>query len=366
MKNIKRFFLLPLFLLINILIFAEETEIKTGIYKFTYYRPFSDEKSIILQEYKDGKKDGLFKKQNFAGETMIKAYYKDDKLDGVAEVYWDNGKVMARTEYKNGEKNGVSELFGKNGTLLVKEHYINGLCQGIKENFRDDGTLYSTIEYKDGKQNGKIKYYYENGKLLGEGTIGDKTYPEEEGQKKYTEIMIGVWKGYYPDGKLKKEVKFSDTKFEADVKTYFPNGKISSQGKLKNSRFTIFDSSWEKSGIWKYYYENGNLKYEKNITDDEKIATLHGQVAYLIGYYPDGKLQYKREENPNGDDFRFKLITYYKNGNIKTIEYVDWASNDHPIEGYYPNGQLQFKYFPYKKDIFYTPDGKLINENESN
>ena len=343
MKNIRKIFLLTLFLLINSLIFALNERfnkrIDTGLYKFIYigsgYTKYVEE--IIIQEYKNREKNGVFKKQNIAGETVLKAYYKNDKLNGAAEEYDEKGKVKTRTEFKDGEKNGVSESFGANGKVLVRERYVNGILEGVKENFRDDGSLFSTIEYKNGKRDGEVKYYYENGELLGEGRVRE--------ENPYGDVMLGIWKGYYPDGKLKKEVKFNEEGTEADVKTYFQNGKISTEGKMIGK----FDS-WKKTGIWKYYYENGNLKYEKEVYES------HPQLSnYLKGYYSNGKPEYIEEKGENS-----KLTTYYENGNIRMIEYENGVR-----EAYYPNGQMQYKTgVPSEDDLFYTPEGKLISQEK--
>ena len=358
MKNIRKIFLLVLFILINSLIFAFTEKIDTGIYKFILternYTTSEIEKTIIIQEYKNGKKEGVFKEQNAAGETVLKAYYKNNKLDGVAEKYNEDGSIKARAEFKNGEKNGVSESFGRNGKVLVRERYVNGVLEGVKENFRNDGSLFSTIEYKAGKRIGKVKYYYENGKLLGEGTVGKIQFPD--GDTREENVMLGTWRGYYPDGKLKKEVKFNETGTEADVKTYFQNGKISAEGKITTKTRGDF---WDKIGIWKYYYENGTLKYEKEIDDSER-------VRYLRGYYPSGKIlyvnedKYSEEEKLGNEEIDYKITTYYENGNIKMIEYGIFGPD--AIEAYYPDGQMQYKIgVPYEDDVFYTPEGKLIN-----
>ena len=121
----------------------------TGVWKF-----FRDEKLVLREEYKDGKKHGLFETYDELKRLKLREHfkdgkkhglferfdchgsgrnpkcqladrvnYKDGKLHGLSEfffAYWGNGQICQRTEFKEGERNGIHEVFNEKGELVEK------------------------------------------------------------------------------------------------------------------------------------------------------------------------------------------------------------------------------------------------------
>lgn len=118
---------------------------------------------------------------------------------------------------------------------------------------------YIRIDSKTQKRHGKWKeeYSVENGKLTAIGKY-------KKGEK------VGVWKTTFQDKLYQKDkIRKSVTK----TKLYFPNGKIMQRGQ---SRFDISENErhWYYFGDWKYYDENGKLKYIKKYADGKKIDSI--------------------------------------------------------------------------------------------
>lgn len=89
------------------------------------------------------------------------------------------------------------------------------------------------------------------------------------GKYKYGEKM-GVWKTVFQDKIYQKDkIRKSVTK----TKLYFPNGIIMESGQ---SRLDISDDKrhWYYFGDWKYYDENGKLKYIKKYSDGNKVDSI--------------------------------------------------------------------------------------------
>jgi antitoxin component YwqK of YwqJK toxin-antitoxin module len=121
----------------------------TGIWKF-----FREDKLVLREEYKDGKKHGLFETYDELKRLKLREHfkdgkkhglferfdchgsgrnpkcqladrdnYKDGKLHGLSEsffAYWGNGQICQRTEFKEGERNGIHEVFNEKGELVEK------------------------------------------------------------------------------------------------------------------------------------------------------------------------------------------------------------------------------------------------------
>ena len=76
--------------------------------------------------------------------------------------------------------------------------------------------------------------------------------------------FVGFRNGYQKD-KIRKSV--------TNTKLYYPNGKIMEKGQ---SKLDISDAErhWYYFGDWKYFGENGNLKYIKRYADGKKIDSI--------------------------------------------------------------------------------------------
>ena len=108
----------------------------------------------------------------------------------------------------------------KSGRLLSIINYTDGVRNGACMYFHDYGAwaIKTSLNYKNGKLIGNSKTYYRNGQA------------EHEGQYKYTEEGVysrkeGVWKTYYESGQLRMESVIVDC-IQGDWKSYDRDGKL--------------------------------------------------------------------------------------------------------------------------------------------
>ncbi len=81
---------------------------------------------------------------------------------------------------------------------------------------------------------------------------------------------VGIWKTTFEDKLYQKDkIRKNLTK----TKLYHSNGKIMEKGQ---SRLDISDVQrhWYYFGDWKYYDENGKLKYVKKYSDGKKVDSI--------------------------------------------------------------------------------------------
>nr|WP_314499682.1 hypothetical protein [uncultured Chryseobacterium sp.] len=118
---------------------------------------------------------------------------------------------------------------------------------------------YVKVENKWQKRHGKWKEEYSSDQgiltAVGKYKMGEK---------------VGVWRTTFQDRPYQKDkIRKNVTKTEL----YYPNGKIMERGQ---SKLDISDAQrhWYYFGDWKYYDENGQLKYSKRYREGKKVDSI--------------------------------------------------------------------------------------------
>lgn len=138
--------------------------------------------------------------------------YKDSKKEGVWKEYYKNGNLKSEITYVNNKPDGYAKLYYESGKLSEEGIWKGTKWVGSYKYYHENGKPKYEFAYTDdGKRTGKQKYYHENGKIAIEGEW-------KEGKE------AGLIKEYFPDGSLKSEKNFSDGKLdEGSVKNYTQN-----------------------------------------------------------------------------------------------------------------------------------------------
>ena len=151
--------------------------------------------------------------------------------------------------------------------MLIEKYYVyytkdtNQPYSGPVFSLHENGQLKIEVTLKNGEFDGPYKEYYENGQLR-----SDETYKDGN--------MDGPYIRYYSNGIIDEQgsVKYvpptppgerSQTVRVGPHKSYYWNGQLNYEGTYTEGSSSV---SWETPiGIWKYYYENGQLRlYDDN------------------------------------------------------------------------------------------------------
>ncbi len=178
---------------------SSESLIKDFIYKFVQSHRSDTTYDWNKENYKNGKKHGLFESFFESGQVKQKFQYKQNMRSGLCETYYENGKLKERENYKDDKLNGISEEFWENGKLKFKNNFINDFLDGLYEVFDEKGTLRSKRFYKMGKKDGLSEQYYENGNLWNKGFYKN-------------DYQDGIWVSYNEDGSLKSKKEKNSNK----------------------------------------------------------------------------------------------------------------------------------------------------------
>ena len=278
----------------------------------------------------------LLKTYNENGTLRFQATIKNDKYDGKITSNYDNGKLRYEMFLKNDIPYGTKKDYLEDGTLRDEFSFINGFNKWKYTEFYKNGKILSLGFYsgnifnqKEYKTIGLIKQFYENGKLRQKGAwdgkqwIGPLVEYYDNGRLKdkinyingkrdgmvvgyykngkiqyemffKNDIPIGIEKNYTQKGVLQYEYKFLDGFNRWELVEYFTNGKIKRSGGSIGEK----DPQWE--GLYKEFYENGQLKSEVEYKRNKKEGVQRD-------YSPDGKLKNELKSKDGIDESYLEL-----------------------------------------------------------
>jgi len=312
--------------------------------------------------YKDGLLDGVFKSYFKVGEELIefKIPYEKDRIEGEAVEYYENGSVYSKSDYINGVLSGKKTIYYPNAEISSVTEYFNSARNGAYRSYHPNGQLYEEGQSAKAFYNGSWKMFYANGKLQSEfdykkGKLHNIYITNDTDGKPYYDYFyengeITAYTYYNKDGSILDKGSKKDTLL--NFKSYSPQGNLIAEG--------INNNSGKKTGIWKFYSDNGVLK-GKAIYVDNKIEGTY------IKYYNDGNIE---SITPYKEDVLDGYFTsYFKN---KQLSAQGWYKNGYQFgewRYYYKNGAIQSINFFNRGQLhgnqqYFDVEGRLSNSTQ--
>ncbi len=217
---------------------------------------------LKVEEYRDGKRDGLLLEYYEDGTLKNHETYRDDKLNGDCFMNYPNGQKMMSGQCADGKKSGKWTLFHNNGNKYMEGSYAEGVMEGEWHSYSPEGWLDSEGEYRNGLQadiwvyydkyrkvtkkltmkNGMIDgpcWIYNQGRLTGEGIMNGLAHDPKKN---------GNWKAYYRNGRLKYEGVFAMGQKTGRFTEFYSIGTIKGTGDYSNNK---------RNGNWVFYLKDG-------------------------------------------------------------------------------------------------------------
>lgn len=353
---------------------------------------------------KNGKPDGYWKTYYPSGIIKSEGLRVNFELDSTWTFYNQAGEVVQRIDYKYGKKNGYSFTYSyeqsPKGNLIEKELFLNDKREGLAFYFFEDGNLKEEIPYENGKKEGQGKEYDKDGNIISLLEYHNNFLVNRENinRKDSRGLKQGVWKEFYPDGRLLREISYTDNQPDGIYKEYSETGSVTQIMKYEKGLVVendkeilmpeeldirrdfntegkvIFTGSYRKNtpvGIHRYYDsggkvinaivfdENGNKVSEGVVTD---AGSREGQWK---DFYLTGEVRAIGNYQDNRRTGRWTF--YYKNG-VKEQEgsYLRGLADGEWI-WYYENGSVlrEESYFNGREDGMsteYSPEGKILTQ----
>src|ERR1035437_1509121 len=270
-------------------------------------------------------------------------YAQKSQQNGYVKFTYPNGKLSSEGIMVNGKPDKFWRTYYVTGVVKSEGTRKNFLLDSIWVFYNELGDTTEKISYVLGKKNG---YYYQHENVEEKNQtrknvlISKELYVNDyrEGRSYY----------YYPDGKVKEIINYKKNKrhgfgkeFNKDsviitIYEYFNDLLIDKQ----NINRTV---NGQKEGVWKDYFDNGQIKTERNYRSDQL-------VGYAKEYDKKGSTTLSQLYNDG------KLVQKEKNDTLDIEEKVVKDANGKVIKRGY-----------YKKDIptgihrEYDFDGNVIN-----
>ena len=205
----------------------------------------------------EGRRQGPWKEFYETGELRSEGSYKKGKREGEWVFYYRDGKEEQRGSYNKGNPDGDWKWTYDNGQTWREEVFYDGLEEGLAIEYNDAGKVVSKGNYLSGEKEGE--WFQDLGDDREEGTY-------------VVGLRNGLWKHYYPSGKLKFEGKFEQGAENGKHSYYYESGQVQEIGSYK---FGL------KEGDWFMYNQEGIqmsvISYKQDVVvkvDGEKVLQV--------------------------------------------------------------------------------------------
>ncbi len=241
------------------------------------YNKFYYDNGAISSEgkMKDGKPEGYWKNYHKNGKIKIEGNRKNFQLDSVWKFYDEKGRITKSINYKEGKKNGISANYDTLQRIVNSENYVNDIKQGLLRTFYKSGKTKSVVPYEKGKQDGTAYEYSEDSLITSISVYkgGILQSFEKINQRDPNNKKQGIWKDFYDNLEVKKEMKFNDDSLDGYVKEYDKKGNLLSTKKFNNGKQILNAPEIANVEVYTEQYQDGTLKYEGVYSDGVAIGT---------------------------------------------------------------------------------------------
>jgi antitoxin component YwqK of YwqJK toxin-antitoxin module len=265
----KKYFFVPFLMLLSFAAFSQPA--KDGYNKFYYDNGKVSSEGIM----KNGKPDGYWKNYYENGKLKIEGNRKNFMLDSTWKFYDGKGRITRAVNYQEGKKNGPTINYDTAQRVTSIENYSHDVRQGLLRNFYPNGKTKSIVPYEKGKQDGTA-YEYSPDSLVTAVIIykgGILQSYEKINQKDDKNRKQGIWKDFYPNMEVKKEMKFNDDSLDGYVMEYDKKGNLTSTKKFDNGKQILKAPEIAKVDVYREVYDDGTLKYEGVYSDGVPIGS---------------------------------------------------------------------------------------------
>ena len=230
------------------------------------------------------------------GQLRKVAPFRDGNWNGVARFYSQDGTLESEGPLRNGKLHGVSKLYWKTGQLQQTVPYQNGLREGPNLQYYRSGRLWFEIPYEADQAHGLVKEFYESGRLRRLQRIekgkkaGALTYHDPHGnQVKPPDTHLheggpdGTARLFWPNGKLRQEIRYRDGLRDGITREYHPSGKLRREAPYRQDTL---------HGTLKEYGKSGHLIRQDTYEYGKRTAP---RAHRGLGASPLGRNQSRKE-----------------------------------------------------------------------
>ncbi len=282
---------------------------------WTFYSPKGIKEKQIT--YRENLKNGSYQQFDSLGNLSIESTYQNDTLQGISRTF-KNGRIKTESKYSAGQKNGEEKVFDeKDGRIIETVYYSNDKAESKTTLNRTDQKNKKTGLWRTFYPDGKIKTecFYTNDTLINDCKEWTEkgTLMQSRGSGEYREV-VEVSQTFHPNGKIASfESHFGKLKHGAS--SWFDSTDVLLGTNLYNMDTLLAKGFILSSGIydsnWVYFYPD----LQKSAEGKYKNGLKTGTWTY---YSPTGKVIQKGVFRKGVIDGEWKW--YYNNGQLRLQE----------------------------------------------
>ena len=155
--------------------------------------------SLAKPEKNNPKPDGVNRKELELREDIWYLRGAEFSYTGKSYLLHKNGLKKRVENYKNGKKDGVQIHWHENGQKSIEANYKNGKWEGPWLSWNENGQKKSEANYKDGKADGLWLMWHKNGQKMVEGKMKNGKWEE----------LVNVW---HKNGQKREEINYKNGK----------------------------------------------------------------------------------------------------------------------------------------------------------
>ena len=298
--------------------------------------------------FKDGQPHGMWKSYYPSGIIKSIGYKDMGKSDSLWKFYGEDGQLNWIYRYENDLKNGCAKKYDSLGNVIQETFYVDGVKQGDETQFYPDGSVKRILRYENGKEEGLALEYNKEGTVITEEMYDGGFLKRKEEFNRYDEEgnKTGVWRTYFDNGEIKTEISYKGGKKEGTSKLFDQDGKLISINKMKGDTVASDPGGVVIIDLYKEYHASGKVKLVGGLSGGLKsgIFRKYDEEGNLIkGYVYARDTVFAEGMIQSGGIFEGEWKTYYPSGEVKS-------------KGSYENGRKNGKW------VFYYPNGKKEQE----
>ncbi len=321
------------------------------------YNIFYFENGKISSEgkFKNGLPEGLWKSYYQNGALKSKGYKLAGESDSLWKFYNDAGLITQTFYYANKMKNGCATMYDSLGNISREIYYVDDKREGESNWFFEDGSLKKTVNFKDDAEDGIGLEYNQEGVVVAEeeysnGYLRNKNtfnQLDEEGNK------TGIWREYFDNGNIKNEISYKGGLKDGISKEFDKEGKLLTINEMKNGQEASDPGGVVIIDLYKEYHSNGKVKLVGGLNKGKKSGIFrsydeNGELLRAYVYKKDTLLS-EGMLKPGGI-FQDEWITYYSDGTQKSKGTFEEGLRNGKWTYFYKSGKKEQE-GKFKKDV---------------
>lgn len=301
----------------------------------------------------NGKPEGLWISYYLSGVKRSEGKWKNGKLDSTWIFYNHTGDTSKIINYIQGKKNGFSFEYYINSNnecncIKLKELYLNDKRNGKSYHYHSDGKIHKIIPYSNDLKNGLAYEFDKDSNIIAITRYRNNQAILHEEINRYDNNgnKIGLWKLFYDNGNLKEEKEYLKGELHGIYKMYNKKGFLINTLHYENGEIIKeSDDFTTEIDIKEDYDENGNLLFQGSYLNQKPIGVHRffdpkGEVIKSKIYNPYHQLISEGIVQLNGNR-EGKWIDYYPEGNKRAEGYYNNGKKTGKWKFYFPNGRIK-------------------------